>query len=118
MNRRRKGACGEQRAAQFLRERGCHILAMNFRCRRGEIDIVALDRDEVVFVEVKNWDALEADSLEYAIGWDKRNRIRDTALFFLHQHEELQEKPMRFDVILCRERPPGLDHLKNAFGGV
>ena len=52
-NRRREGTQYEQRAAGYLREQGYHIREMNYRCRMGEIDIVAEEGDYLVFVEVK-----------------------------------------------------------------
>ena len=47
------GAAGEKAAAKYLRRRGYRIVARNYRCRGGEIDLIALDADTIVFVEVK-----------------------------------------------------------------
>ena len=80
-----KGAWGEDCAAAYLRRRGYRILARNYSCRFGEIDIIAADRHYVVFVEVK----LRAS--------DRFVRIRTAASLWLAEHEtELQP---RFDVI-------------------
>ena len=53
MNRRETGSRYEKQAAVFLEQKGYEILEMNFRCRRGEIDLVARDGEYLVFVEVK-----------------------------------------------------------------
>ena len=59
MNRWRRGRDGEQRAEQYLSDRGYTVLARNFRSRIGEIDIIAEKDDRIVFVEVKNWAFLD-----------------------------------------------------------
>ena len=53
MNRRETGSRYEKQAAVYLEQKGYEILEMNFRCRRGEIDLVARDGEYLVFVEVK-----------------------------------------------------------------
>lgn len=92
-----KGAWGEDCAAAYLRRRGYRILARNYSCRFGEIDIIAADRHYVVFVEVK----LRASDRFVRAGAyvtpAKQARIRTAASLWLAEHEtELQP---RFDVI-------------------
>ena len=92
-----KGAWGEECAAAYLRRRGYRILARNYSCRFGEIDIIAADRHYVVFVEVK----LRASDRFVRAGAyvtpAKQARIRTAASLWLAEHEtELQP---RFDVI-------------------
>jgi putative endonuclease len=55
MHRSGIGRQGEDLAARFLEEKGMELLARNFRSRRGEIDLIALDGDTLVFAEVKTW---------------------------------------------------------------
>ena len=92
-----KGAWGEEYAAAYLRRRGYRILARNYSCRFGEIDIIAADRHYVVFVEVK----LRASDRFVRAGayvtTAKQARIRTAASLWLAEHET-QLQP-RFDVI-------------------
>ena len=92
-----KGAWGEECAAAYLRRRGYRILARNYSCRFGEIDIIAADRHYVVFVEVK----LRASDRFVRAGayvtTAKQARIRTAASLWLAEHET-QLQP-RFDVI-------------------
>lgn len=92
-----RGAWGEDYAAAYLRRHGYRILARNYSCRFGEIDIIASDRRFVVFVEVK----LRASDRFVRAGayvtTAKQARIRTAASLWLAEHEtELQP---RFDVI-------------------
>ena len=72
---RRAGAMGEERAARYLEALGYEILQRNFRTRRGEIDIVAQNRDRVAFVEVKSWSSFGPDQLGRSIDARKRERF-------------------------------------------
>ena len=92
-----KGAVGEVLAARFLRDKKYTILAANYRCRFGEIDIIAADRSYIAFVEVKT---RRADSLytpREAVTASKQRRIMQTAAMYLH-HNAVDLQP-RFDVI-------------------
>ena len=87
MNQREVGARQESRAAEYLESLGYHILVRNFRCRFGEIDIIASDRRYVVFVEVK----LRASDRFVRAGAyvtpAKQARIRTAASLWLAEHE-------------------------------
>jgi putative endonuclease len=111
-----KGLQGEQTAVRYLEERGYEVLDRNFRSRRGEVDVIVRKGGQLVFVEVKHWDAYGADSLEYAIDARKQRRIRQSGEFFIYQHPQFAELHIRFDVLLVK--PEGIDHIKNAFDGV
>ena len=97
------GELGESFVARWLVSQGCHILSHRWRCRWGEIDLIAQEpsRKELRFVEVKtrslaNWDE---DGL-LAISPQKQTRIIKTAALFLTQNPHLAETPCRFDVAL------------------
>ena len=94
---RGKGAWGRDYAAAYLRRRGYRILARNYSCRFGEIDIIAADRHYVVFVEVK----LRASDRFVRAGAyvtpAKQARIRTAASLWLAEHETALQP--RFDVI-------------------
>lgn len=92
------GKRGEERAVKLLRRRGYKILARNYRCRQGEIDIVAFHRGEIVFVEVKSRATDEKGSGLEAVTERKQKRIARVAAQFLAERR-LQERPCRFDVV-------------------
>lgn len=93
-----KGAAGEMLAARFLREKGYTILAANYRCRLGEIDIIAADRQYIAFVEVKTRQAGALYSPREAVTVTKQKKIIQTASLFLKGHPEEKRQP-RFDVV-------------------
>ncbi len=114
------GRLGEELAANYLKENGFFIAARNYRSQRGEVDIIAENREMVLFVEVKlrNHDA--GYSPKEAVTWNKRRRlIHATKNFIYRSHTELQP---RFDVIeiIMGERQDLKDAevhwIQNAFG--
>ncbi len=108
-----KGRDGEAAAAAELEARGYRIVARNFRSRSGEVDLIALDGDTLVFVEVKAWTRFGIEDLEYSITARKRGRIIETAKFFLATHREYNSMAVRFDIVFIGEA--GLRHLASAF---
>ena len=113
------GAWGETVAADYLRKHRCQILACNYKCRLGEIDLICKDRKYLAFVEVKlRKSALFGQAKEF-VGREKQERIRATALLWLQQNPtDLQP---RFDVIEIyapdgmNTEKPEIIHLKDAF---
>ena len=113
------GAWGESIAAAYLRRKRYTIVAANYRCRFGEIDLVASNRKFLVFVEVK---LRKSDSFAAAAEYvdiRKQNRLRATAEMYLSQYPTEQQP--RFDVIEVYA-PQGIDtkkpivnHLEDAF---
>lgn len=113
------GAWGEALAADYLRRKHYKIIATNYRCRVGEIDIIAANREYLAFVEVKlrkNADFAEAREF---VTYSKQNRIRSTAALYLAWNPtELQP---RFDVIEIyapqgmETQKPVINHLEDAF---
>ena len=106
------GRWGEETAAAYLRRRHYTIVAANYRCRLGEIDLIAESRDYLVFVEVKlRKSAAFAEALEF-VDRHKQARIRRTAE---------QTKQPRFDVIEVyapfgtETKRPEIRHLEDAF---
>ena len=93
-----KGQEGERLAARFLERQGFRILDLNYRNRLGEIDIVAEDREVLVFVEVRTLKASAGHSPEETIQWKKQQRISRTAQAYI-QYKRLEDRPARFDVV-------------------
>lgn len=109
----KKGREGEDRAAAFLEAAGMNIIARNVRSQRGEIDLIALDGEVIVFVEVKTWSALGIEELQYGIDGKKQCRIIETAKYFLSSHREYNGMAVRFDVVFIG--PEAITHLVSAF---
>lgn len=124
--RRQTGQIAEDLVAARLRRAGWRILARNVRARevRGEIDLIALDGDALVFVEVK---ARSAGSLTgpetpaMAVGARKRAKLRSLAAAWLRErgYEVPPHRLLRFDVVGLRLDPAGepseYEHLRGAF---
>ena len=108
-----KGRAGEAAAAFLLEKKGMKIIKMNFRSRKGEIDIIALDGDIVVFGEVKTWQAYGIDALEHSLDAKKQRKIIESSKYFLYLHREYKYMAIRFDVIFVS--PSGITHLASAF---
>jgi len=92
-----KGARGEEKACDFLQGQGYRILERNYRCRLGEIDIIAREGRTVVFVEVKARSSGRFGLPQEAVGPRKRRRMTAIALHYLQSRGWLGE-PARFDV--------------------
>jgi putative endonuclease len=115
--RRRRGNLGERKAERHLRAAGMGIEARGFRFRGGEIDLIARDGDELVFVEVKTRTSEDFGNPAESVTRAKRRRLLQAASFYL-QSRGLMQQPCRFDVVAIRLESDGsskLEHLKDAF---
>ena len=92
------------------------MIRRNFRSRRGEIDVVALRGDQLVFAEVKSWDVLHTEDLEYAINSRKQRRIIETSELFMVRNPQLADLRRRYDLLFF-SKDQGEDplHIENAF---
>lgn len=113
------GAWGEALAADFLKKHHYKILAMNYRCRFGEIDIIAANRQYLAFVEVKLRKNSQFAAASDFVDSRKQERLKITAAVYLSQNPtELQP---RFDVIEIyaqdgiETKKPIINHLEDAF---
>jgi putative endonuclease len=110
------GRRGEDLAARHLADAGFVMLARNWRCAAGEIDIVARDRDVLVIVEVKSRRSTAYGSGAEAITRRKADKLRELALWWLRQHPGARD--VRFDVVsvlLPGSGPACVEHLRGAF---
>ena len=89
MNTKILGASGEQQAAEFLKEKGYKILETNFSNKIGEIDIIAKDKEFVVFVEVKARSSKAFGLPSEAVNFHKQQKIRQVALSYLKSNKML-----------------------------
>lgn len=109
-----RGACAEQTAARYLQQQGLKLLAQNYRCRAGEIDLIMQDGAVRVFVEVRLRSNPAFGGAAASIDRPKQQRIIRTAQHYLASLPVLP--PCRFDVVLLVEpQDPKLVWLKNAF---
>jgi putative endonuclease len=116
--RRLLGDRGEKAAEQYLKGQGLRILKRSLRSRRGELDLVALDGRQIVFVEVKTRLDHDAGHPVEAVGLDKQRKLTELALAFLKKHG-LLDSPARFDIIAITwpadAKEPTIEHFRNAF---
>jgi len=92
------GGAGERLAAGWLEARGYRVLARNWRCVYGELDLIAEEADELVFVEVKTRRGVAHGVPEEAITARKRAHLIDAAQWYLVEHQR-ETQPWRIDVI-------------------
>lgn len=105
---------GEERAAAHLNSCGFIIVERNYRQKQGEIDIIAVDGEAIVFCEVKSWERMPSWGLEQALSRRKQGRIIRTSLRFLAEHPHYSHLQPRYDVVFVQEE---VFHLKDAFSG-
>ena len=97
-----KGRRGEEAAAAFLESEGWTIEARNWRCPAGELDIVAIQDEDLAFVEVKTIDAFGPESASRLVNAAKRRHIVESSKYFLALKREYKHMRPRYDVILVR----------------
>jgi putative endonuclease len=114
--RRRFGNAGENLAVWYLRKIGYTILEQNYSTRVGEIDIVAREKDTIVFIEVKTRRTSGFGSPKTAVTPRKQRKISMVALWYLKATDQCRSKA-RFDVIAidAKEGNPRIEIIKNAF---
>ena len=108
-----RGKEGEKKAAEALEASGLLIIAKNFRSIYGEVDIIALDGEVVVFVEVKTWSSFGIENLQYGINKKKQDKIIKTAKYFLLENRKYNKMTIRFDVVFVKNN--SITHLASAF---
>lgn len=118
MNKNRLGKDGEDRAVDYLKQHGFAILNRNWRTKHGEIDIIALKDETLVFFEVKTLPSGNLETLAHELNERKQKRIAETAKCFLAINRKYSNSFIRFDVIVVDM--PGFSpvyHIENAFLG-
>lgn len=113
MNTHQTGSTAEDAAVRYLQEQGYQILERNFRFHHTEIDIIAKEKDYLVFIEVKYRKNAAAQHPLAAVGKEKQRRISMTALHYLQQHKTGLHVLCRFDVLAFLGDEPEL--VRNAF---
>jgi putative endonuclease len=110
------GRRGEDVAERFLRDQRFEIVARNFRCRAGEIDLVAVDGTALVFVEVRSRRGARQGTGVESVTWRKQAQVVRVAQYFL-AGRGWADREARFDVIGVdfTTEPPRVDHVRGAF---
>lgn len=107
------GNSGEKIAVKYLEKNKYQVLEKNFYCRQGEIDIIAIDRNEIVFIEVKTRSGNNFGRPAEAVNYIKQKHMYKAAEYFLYKSDLLDE-PVRFDVIeiLIANGKFNINHIK------
>lgn len=117
MDNKKIGVAGEKLAADFLKRNNYDVLAVNYRCRYGEIDIIAKQGETLIFVEVKTRSSLKFGMGLEAVNYIKQKKIKKVAMSFINE-KKVYFSEIRFDVIDIFIKKPRLfeiTHVKNAF---
>jgi len=110
------GSWAENKAKEFLRNKGYELLTRNFRINHGEVDLIMRDEDTLVFVEVKATRSIESEP-HMKVNHDKRRRIITAARSFIARHK-FYDMPARFDIITVKldsEHQLCIQHEADAF---
>ncbi|HEV7392117.1 MAG TPA: YraN family protein [Burkholderiales bacterium] len=110
----KRGVEAEAMAAAFLERQGLTILARNYRCRLGEIDLIARDREATVFVEVRSRASAAFGGAAASITAAKRQRLLKAARHYISRQRSVPQ--CRFDALLIEGDPPRIEWLRDAFG--
>ena len=117
--KQRRGKFGEDTAEKYLIQNNYKIIAKNFRCNFGEIDIIARDlrKQEIVFIEIKTRNSKVYGEASEAVDYYKKKHIIKSAEYFAWINK-LDNEYMRFDVIevyLDKNDKPKINHINQAF---
>ena len=110
-----RGQVGEVRATNYLEAKGLRILARNWRCSIGELDIVAKEDENIVFVEVKSAGKESDFRPEDRVNHEKQKRIKRLARAYLKSQR--LDAPVRYDIVtvIWHEGEVKIEHFENAF---
>jgi len=116
--RRWFGSRSERAAGRFLKKLGYRIVARNYSCPQGELDLVALDGTCIVFAEVRSTEAEDLEKPAVSVDEFKQKRLTAAAMQFL-QKKRLLGHAARFDVLTISwpadRKEPTIEHHRNAF---
>jgi putative endonuclease len=115
LNKVSLGKIGEKEAVRYLKKRGYRILDRNFRTPLGEIDIVAQDGNQLVFIEVKTRSSDAFGEPFEAVHKSKQRRLKRLALLYIKQRGK-EDMPVRFDVVSVKiDNTREVNHIEGAF---
>lgn len=110
-----RGKEGEYIASKYLKSKGYKILDNNYRNKIGEIDLIALDEDILVFIEVKTRTSINYGYAFEAVDFRKQRKIINTSLVYIKYNKYIDTQ-IRYDIIeVYLTKEPKINHLENAF---
>ncbi|GAB6180625.1 YraN family protein [Desulfotomaculum defluvii] len=120
LQRKALGKKGEEEACKFIHKLGYRLLERNYRCKLGELDIIAWDPiGMLVFLEVRSRSGNSFGIPEESINSTKKNKLRVLARYFLMARSEFTSVSCRFDIVAVHFNRDGevkkINHIKNAF---
>ena len=112
------GNLGENIAEHYLKQKGYIILDKNFQCRQGEIDIIAKDKEEIVFIEVKTRTSNKYGTPSEAVNVIKQKHMLQSIKYYLYIRN-LSEEFVRIDIIevYIKDNIYKVNHIKQAIEG-
>lgn len=111
------GQKGEAQAARYLKQKGYKIIKKNYKCKYGEIDLIARDADVLIFIEVKTRTSIEFGSPAAAVDYRKQKQISKVAYHYLVTHHN-EDIDARFDVVSVlsqKNKETTIEHIIDAF---
>lgn len=116
INKRALGEEYEKIAGEYIKELGYEIIEYNYRCHYGEIDIIAMDKCDLVFIEVKFRHSGKFGTPFEAVNKQKQNTIMKTATYYILKNDIQENTYIRFDIVGIED--DNIVLIKNAFGGI
>jgi putative endonuclease len=116
MQKKELGKKGEEVAIRFLKKNGYQVIKRNYVCKMGEIDIIAKEKDTLVFIEVKTRTSTTFGPPQLAVNPKKQSQMSKVALNFLKE-KRLEDVKARFDVVAILLGPRGeeIELIRDAF---
>ena len=113
------GSRGEDLAVRYLKKKGYKVIERNYRCQWGEIDLVARDKETLIFVEIKSRSSSEFGLPQDAVDRFKQEKLIQVAKAYMAEHRLPENIPARFDVVAVQLTPSGpeMELIKDAFQG-
>ncbi|MBZ5667828.1 MAG: YraN family protein [Acidobacteriia bacterium] len=114
--RKELGRKGDEKALRFLKKRGYRIIERNYVCKMGEMDIIAKEKDTLVFIEVKTRTSTEFGPPQLAVNSAKQRQLSKVALNYLKE-KQFEDVKARFDVvaILLEQKREEIELIRDAF---
>lgn len=110
------GAKGEEEVCKYLIRKGYTIIDRNFRCKQGEIDIIASKLNELIFIEVKTRRNIQFGYPCEAVGKTKQKHILNVAKYYMWRNNIIENYNIRFDVIeVYYSNNYHINHIQNCF---
>lgn len=113
----KRGQWAERLAEDYLSKHGLELVQRNYSFQRGEIDLVMLDNNTLIFVEVRYRKNDQFGGSIESIDYKKQNKLQITAQHYLQNNDRFHDHPCRFDAVLIsgESSQPSINWIKNAF---